>query len=462
VGDRHLLRRNRDFRLFWAGQGLSEYGSQLTQVVLPLVAVVSLNAGAGEVGLLAAVQRISFPILGLFAGVWLDRLDRRRVLLATDLGQAVVLALVPLAWFAGVLSMPLLLAVALVAGAMYVFFEIGYFSYVPNLVRPADLLAANSALQTTAATAMIVGPVLGGVLVAAVGPAPTLLFDVASFLVSFGFLMSIHERRRGAAEAAGGGFAATDPPPAAGERPRRMLDDVRAGWRRVYRNPVLRGLAEMSGIYLFFYTAFQALVVLFLVDELRMSGSMVGIFFAAFGVGVIGGAVVGPPVSRRLGLGPAIVVAAAVADLAAVLTSVLARQGWPGWTLAACAAVVMGVGTQVTTVNAVSIRQALTPTEFLGRVNGTMRVIAWSVTPLGGLFGAAVGTWLGVRGGLTVAATGTLLAVVRIGLSPVARLRAMPSGPDGDPRPGTDGPDGDPPDHAGDAGAVDPEPAAAR
>ncbi|WP_200215669.1 MFS transporter [Micromonospora coerulea] len=409
-----LLRTNRDFRQFWSSQGLVAYGSQVGLIALPLIAITTLQAGAEQVGVLVALQRISFPLIGLFVGVWLDRVDRRKALISGDIGQALLLTAIVVVWWRGLLSLPVLIGLAALAGALYVVSEIGHFAFLPDVLSsPKDLLSANTYLQVTASTAMIVGPSAAGLLVSLLEPTPTLLVNAAMLFLSAMLLTLMRTRTA----------ARTDGPrPAEG-----VLAGIRAGIATVYQNPTLRALGEMAGIYMFFYTAFQTLVILFLVETLKLSSLLVGVFFAAFGGGFLLTSLVGRRISGRLGVGRSMVLGALVGDVASVLVSAI-----PGGSvtvaavLAAACAAVMGAGTQINTVNAVSMRQGLTPPHLQGRVNATMRVIAWGVAPLGGLLGGVLGGQLGVRTGLAVAAAGTILAAVRLAVSPAARLQTLP------------------------------------
>src|ERR1700674_4126968 len=168
------LWRDRDFLKLWGGQGISELGSQVSQVALPTVAILLLHATPFQVGLLAAFEFLAFPVLGLFAGVWVDRLRRRRIMIACDLGRMLALASVPVAFAFSVLTIPQLYVVGLITGVGTVFFDVAYQSYLPSLISRTDLVEGNTKLQVTGSVAQMAGPALAGLLIQLVGPAPAL------------------------------------------------------------------------------------------------------------------------------------------------------------------------------------------------------------------------------------------------------------------------------------------------
>ncbi|MGY4773368.1 MFS transporter [Kribbella sp. CWNU-51] len=188
------LLRTRNFGLFWAGESTSGFGSAITTVALPLVAVSTLHAGTSMVALLTAANWAPFLVIGLPAGAWVDRWPSRRVLLAADLVSAVVLAGVPTAAWTGVLTMGMLLAAALLAGIAKVFFDLAYNAFLPDLLAPEDLLEGNSKLQTSASAAELAGPGLGGLLAHAAGAVCGILIDALTFLVSAACLAGLRAR----------------------------------------------------------------------------------------------------------------------------------------------------------------------------------------------------------------------------------------------------------------------------
>ncbi|MDX6243382.1 MAG: hypothetical protein QOE76_1105, partial [Frankiales bacterium] len=185
TGQPRSLLRQRDFRLLWAGQGVSEFGSAITMVALPLAAVVTLNASPLQVGLLDAATTAAFLLVGLPAGALVDRRRRRPVLMRADLGRALLFGSIPVAAAFGVLTLAQLFVVALFGGLLRVFFDVAYQSYLPALVARDQLVQGNSTLMATEATAQVAGPGVGGALVGAIGAAATMTIDAVSYLVSF-------------------------------------------------------------------------------------------------------------------------------------------------------------------------------------------------------------------------------------------------------------------------------------
>src|SRR6195256_1696789 len=182
------LWRDGEFLKLWAGQGISELGSQVSLLALPTVAILVLGASPFQVGLLAACETLAFPVLGLVAGVYVDRLRRRPIMIACDLGRMLALTSVPIAFAFNVLAMPQLYVVALITGVGTVFFDVAYQSYLPALIPRADLVEGNTKLQVTGSVAQMAGPALAGFLIQLVGPARAVAVDAASFLVSVGSL----------------------------------------------------------------------------------------------------------------------------------------------------------------------------------------------------------------------------------------------------------------------------------
>jgi MFS family permease len=218
-----LLRTNRDFRLLWIGESVSELGSSVTLVALPFVALIVLHATAFEVASLAAAETILWPVIALPIGVWVDRVSRRGVLLAADGGRALALVSIPIAAAMHDLTLVQLYAVGVVAGVLTIFFSVAYPSYLPSVVATEALVEGNSLLTGAEQVAHISGPALGGVLVQALGAAYALFADVASFVVSVVAVFAIR---------------AEEPPPT--PQRRKMRHEVVDGVRFLMDHKVLR------------------------------------------------------------------------------------------------------------------------------------------------------------------------------------------------------------------------------
>ncbi len=407
------LWRHADFRKLWIGQTISQFGSQVTLVTLPLVAALTLGATPAQMGILGAAEYAPFLALGLVAGIWVDRLPRRPILIAADLARTALLAVIPVAAWLGALRMELLYVVAALAGCATVFFDVAYQSYLPALVRRDELAEGNSKLEASRSVAQIAGAGLAGGLVQLLTAPVALLVDAASFLLSAAVLGRIR-----AAE------------PAAMRRPatRRLRAEIGEGLRVVFGNPLLRPIAACTATSNFFGSIGLAVFVLYVTRELRLAPGLVGVVFAAGNGGALLGAAVAGRVTRRCGLGTAIIGAIALGGIARLLLPLAGSLPAVALPLLVAAWALLGVGV-IYDIGQVSLRQAITPDHLLGRMNATMRFLVWGTIPLGSLAGGALGEWLGLRPTLVVGALGSLLAPLFPLLSPVRALREQPTSP---------------------------------
>lgn len=420
------LWRDADFRRLWMGQTASQLGEHASLVVLPLLAVLTLDAGAGELGVLRAVGQAPILLLSLFAGAWVDRWRTRTTMVLTDAGRALALGAVAAAGLLGLLGMPGLLALAFAVGALSVFFDVAYQASLVRLVERDHLVRGNSALEGSRSAAQIGGPALGGALVsllsAPIAAASGALFFALSFL-------SIRRIRR----------AETMP-----ERPDEpRTGDDRGGthrttaprmWRRIHEglcfvagDSVLRAVCLASAAFQFSFAAMMTVYLLFLPRELHLSGTVVGLALAAAGPGALLGSLLAARLPSRFGYGTVLVCAAALGD--GVFLSVPALHGPSGVTVPALLAVgfLFGLGGQLVNVTVMAVRQSVTPYGLQGRVAATITFAGMGSTPLGSLAGGFLAGEWGLRTGLLVTAAGMLLSPVVMTLSPLARLgRELP------------------------------------
>jgi MFS family permease len=407
VGGR--LWRHRDFLALWGGQTVSQFGTQVSLLVLPTVVVLSLHGGAFAVGLLTALEFLPFPVLGIAAGVWIDRMRRRRVMIVADAGRTLALASIPIAFAAGVLGLPQLFAVSLLSGIGSVFFEVAYQSYLPSLVERPDLLEANSKLELTRSVAQVSGPLVAGVLVQLVGAARVVALDAASFLVSVVSLLAI--RRPEPAPAAAG----TD-----------FLGDLRDGLGVLLGNRVLTAIAGGAATANLGTNIVLAVLVVYAYRDLRLTPGDLGIVYGAASLGSVLGALSSGAVTRFLGLGRTLAVTMVLGGLA-YLGMPLAGLGFaPVAVLAACT-FVQGVQVPIYNINQVSLRQALVPDHLLGRVTGSTRTVVWGAFPVGALLGGVLGQAIGVVPALLLAGLVGMLGAAWIVASPAIGLREHPT-----------------------------------
>ena len=357
-------------------------GSQISALALPLIAALTLGATPWQMGLLSAAGAAPILFVGLFAGVWVDRLRRRPLLIAMDIGRAALLLTIPLGSALGVLRIEILYIVALLVGALGVLFSV----------------------------AQVAGPGLGGVLVGLLGAAFAVIIDALSFLASALLIVGIrvNERSRAAADVGG------------------VVAEIGEGLRVVVAHRILRVLAGCSATISLFGQMFLAVYVLYMTRDLGLGSVGVGLVFAAGGVGALVGAVVTTPATRRLGPGPAMIWAQlcfGLTGMAVPLAVLMPRVALP---MVVASEFGQWMALSAYYVNAVSVRQALAPDHLQGRVNATMRFMAGGMQPIGALLGGALGGLIGLPLTLVVASVGMLFAFLWLLLSPVRTLRALP------------------------------------
>ncbi|MEU8849309.1 MFS transporter [Streptomyces sp. NPDC048564] len=411
--------RNPDFRRLWLGQTASQLGEHASLVVLPLFAVLTLHAGAGQLGALRAVGQAPILLLSLFVGAWVDRWRTRTTMVLTDVGRALALGAAALAGLFGWLGLPGLLALAFAVGALSVFFDVAYQASLVRLVERDQLVRGNSALEGSRSAAQIGGPALGGALVsllsAPIAAASSALFFALSFL-------SIRRIRR---------------PESLPDRPEhphppRVWRRIHEGLRFVARNAALRTVCLASAAFQFSFAAMMTVYLLFLPRELHLSGTVVGLALAAAGPGALLGSLLAARLPGRFGHGAVLVGAAALGD--GVFLWVPALHGSSAATVAALLAVgfVFGMGGQLVNVTVMAVRQAVTPDGMQGRAAATITFVGGGLTPLGSLLGGLLAEEWGLRTSLLVTAAGMLLSPVIMALSPLALLgRELPAARDG-------------------------------
>lgn len=405
---------SRDFMRLWGGQAVSELGSAVTMLALPLLAVSPLHASTFEVALLSAAGSAAFLVVALQAGALVDRWRKKRVMVWSDVLRAALLATVPLAQAAGVLTLAQLYVVALATSVLTVFFDVAYQSYLPILVNGDQLVDGNAKIAGSQSFAQVAGPSIGGALVSAFGAAYALVADVASFAVSTVLTSQVRD---------------PEPPPTPQQAGIRMRDQVREGLEFVLRHPVLRKVVGCTATFNFFSSATEALVVVFLVRVLHASPWMVGGVFALGAVGGLAGAALAAPLARRVG-GSRIIWISILCEVPFLFGTPLAFSGW-GVLLVSLTAFGGSAAAVVYNVAQVSYRQAVTPAPLLGRMNASTRFIVWGVNPLGALAAGALASVTSIRTSLLVAAVGASLAGLWVLASPLRTARDLTDLPPG-------------------------------
>ena len=401
------LWRHRNFLLLWGGQTVSEMGSAVTQLALPLTAVVVLRASTFEVGLLTAAATLAFALIALPAGAIVDRHAKRSLMIWCDLARMLIIGSVPIAAALGALTLGQLYAVAVTAGVCTVFFDVSYQSYLPALIPKEDLLDGNGKLGATQAFAQVAGPGLGGGLVGLFGAARAMAADAISYAVSVVSLLAIRARE--------------EPPHP--DRRQKLRTEIAEGLSFVLRHPILRKIVACTGTANLFDGIAISLEIIFLVRILHVRPAEVGLLVAVASLGGVAGGVLSGRLSRLIGSARIIWFSMLVLSLPQLLIP-LAEPGWRvalflvGFAAFAFSGVVYNVAQ-------VSYRQAICPPRLLGRMNAAVRWVVWGTLPLGGLLGGVLGTWLGVRATLWIAFVGCWAAGWWVFFSPLRGLRAL-------------------------------------
>jgi MFS family permease len=405
---RRTLWRHRDFLLLWSGQAVSEMGSAVTLLALPLTAVVVLGATTFQVGLLSAASTLAFALIALPAGAIVDRRAKRQLMIWCDAARMLIIGSVPLAAAFGVLTMGQLYAVAIAAGVCTVFFDVSYQSYLPALIGKEDLVDGNGKLAATQSFAQVTGPGLGGGLVGLVGAARAMSADAISYAVSVASLLAIGAREE---------------PPRPGPHA-SLRKEIGEGLSFVLRHPILRKIMACTGTANLFASMALALQIIFLIRVLHVRPAGTGLLIAVAALGGVAGGALSGRLSRRIGSARIIWFSILVLSFPQLLIP-LAEPGWR------VAAFVVGLGVLwfsavVYNVAQVSYRQAICPPRLLGRMNAAVRWVVWGTLPLGGLLGGALGTLLGVRATLWIGFAGSWAAGWWVFFSPLRTMRDVP------------------------------------
>lgn len=398
---------HRDFRLLWAGDTISQFGSAIGHTVLPLLAVGALAATPFEMGVLSAASTAAFLLIGLPAGVWVDRLSRRPVMLVADFARAALLLSVPVAWWLGLLTLTHLVVVALLVGAATVLFDIAYQSYLPALVGREQLVDGNSKLEASRAVAQVSGPAAAGGVAQAVGAAVGVLATAVGYLVSALFLLRIRT---------------VEPAPRKPEKP-GLRHEIAEGLRFVFGHRSLRAIVGCTGTANFFGGMAAAVLVLFLVREIGLSEGVVGLVLSAAGVGGVLGALTVNRWNARFGQTTVIWLSGLVTWPLGVLVPFGAADWRIVFVVVGEAAVAYGA--TVYNIAQVSYRQSICPDHLLGRMNASIRFVVWGSMPLGGLVGGLLGGGIGVTATLFVGMACQAAAVLWVVLSPLRSRDAV-------------------------------------
>jgi predicted MFS family arabinose efflux permease len=407
--------RNPEFRKFWIGETVSLIGTEVTRFALPLIAVLSLSASAFEVGLLNAMRYVPIVVISLFAGIWLDRRRRLPVLIAANIGRALCIGVVPVLAATDSLTLWVLCLVALVLGTLTVLFDVGSLSFVPSVVERPQLPDANGRLQTSFSFAMIVGPGLGGFLVAALSAPTTLAVDALSYAFSVALLLSLR--------------VSEPEPQAKADRP-GVRASIAEGLHAVFGNKVLRNLLTQSATFNLAQNAMITVFILYTVRTLGLSAQQLGLVLGVGSLGSLAGALLANRITRAVGYGRTLRLATIVAGLAPLLFLTARGDGLSSVVILTAAYGTAGFMLVIYNVNTVSLRQVVTPNRLLARMNASYRMVLFGTIPLGALLGGTLAQQLGLRPAMAITLVLLTSPIAWTFFSPVFRLPALPSGPD--------------------------------
>jgi MFS family permease len=407
--------RNPAFLRVFTASTVSIFGSLVTRTALPFAAILVLGAGPLGVAAIRACEIVGGLIVGLVAGAWIDRLPRRPVMIAADLGQAIVLGSIPIAAIGNWLTMPQLVVVALLASALSTFHDVADNAYLPTVVKRDELVAANSALSASSSVAEVSAFSIGGVLVQLLTAPIAIAVDAISFLVSAVVLGTI---RRPEAR------------PAPRAERTSIVAEIVDGLRPIAGSPVLRTIVLAgSGAHLL-WGAFGAVYLVFATDELGLGPAMIGLIAAVGGISSLVGALLGPRANRRFGVGPCILFGLIGFTVGNALIPLA-----PAGSIAIAVALLVGqqligdVSATIEEITEVSLVQTTVPNELLGRVNGTYNFLTHLFLLVGTIGAGLIGEWVGLRQAMMFGLLGGIAAVILVWLSPLRTLRDMPAAP---------------------------------
>lgn len=402
--------RNRNFQYLWAGQTVSAIGDQMTGLALPVLAITMLHASEWQIGMMNAAGMSMFLLIGLPAGAWVDRWLKRRVMIFADLVRALVLLSVPVAWWAGVLDVTYLIVGAAIISAANVFFDVAYQSVLPIMLPKDQLSKANSALETTKQTSMLVGPAVIGFLLSIVKAPILMVADSISYFVS---LFSI-------------GLIKMDESTIAKKDRGRLRDEIAEGVKFVTKHPIIGRITASTATFNFFNSGVNTLVPILVLRNMDVSPALFGLVFSIGAGAALVGALSAAKIGKLIGQGNTVI--------SALMLSAVASFGFPLAAVigdASALPIVMvtgsliGFSSLVFNITQVSARQALCPEHLLGRMNASIRFFVWGVMPISALLAGAFATWFGLAPVLLVGAIGAVLSTWFIFASPLRGLKTI-------------------------------------
>jgi MFS family permease len=402
------LLKDSNFMKFWIGQSISVFGSQFSPLAIGTIAVLTLQATSFQLGILGFLNTIAFLSLGLFVGVWTDRHRRRRIMILADLGRSLALFSIPLSAVIYAVTMNLLYLVTLAAGILTCFFEIAYQAYIPSLVDKPQLVDANSKLEATRSLAGATGPAAAGFVIKLVSAPVAVLGDTFGYLASSFSLLWV--RRPETVERSA--------------QPRSTVRDIREGLSVVLGDPRLRAIAAATTTFNLFSSAYGAILLKYLYENLQMTPVEVGLAFGISSLGGVLGALTASRFVNSLGVGKTIVLGAILGGV--FMIAIYFATPADAFVLLVAAQFLSLFGVLIYNIPQVSYRQALVRREIQGRMNATMRTIVWGSLPVGSLLGGVVGQMIGIHATIGLMTVLGALPFLFVLFSPILKVRDIP------------------------------------
>lgn len=401
-----------DFLKLWAGQTISLLGDQVSLLAIPLTAVTFLRANAFQMGLLTAAESVPALLFALIAGVWVDRLQRRPILIVADLGRFFLLCLTPLIFLLGVLRIELLYLLTFCIGTLAIFFTVAYPSYVPSLLERQTLVEGNSKLELSRSIVMSLGPALAGLLVQILTAPVAIVVDACSFLFSAASLTWIR----------------TPETRMRGETTRsNMVQASREGIRFLMGSPLLRTITSSYATLSLFNSLLEAIFVLYLIREIGIQPALLGVIFALGSIGFIVGALLCNRLTKWMGVGRVLLmapIALGISDGLLPLAGIVSHAF--AFFLVGFAQFGFGLARPLFSINQLSLRQAITPENLQGRMHASISLLTYGLPTIGALIGGMLGQAIGLPQTLAIAAVGEIISCLWIFFSPIIALRELP------------------------------------
>ncbi|MBO2537751.1 MFS transporter [Rummeliibacillus suwonensis] len=404
-----LLKSNKAFRLFWTGQTISMFGSQITVIGLPLTAIYFLNANSTQMGIFQAVATIPFFLFSLFAGVWIDRNRKKNILIFCNLMTAASLIIIPLGSIFNFLNLTLFYIVVFIAGTFSMIFELAYLSFLPLIVSKKHLSEGNSKLEISHSVLEVSGPSISGYLISIVTAPIAIIIDIICYIVSSLFLYKIKIAE----------------PKTKAEKRTSVILEIKEGLKVLLKHPILISLSGSTATLNFFRTAFDTLFLLFIIKYVGLRTEQIGIIIGLGSIGGLLGASISTRLSNKMGIGSTIITSVVTVFLGAMICSLAGGQIIVAITCLILGQILIGFGNTVYFISQVSLRQYITPMNLLGRVNASNRFITRGAMPLGGMFGGFLGSFINFKIAIFLISLGYMIGVIWLLISPVKRIKTL-------------------------------------